>query len=385
MPTYAIKRRRSNEHRAGQFALVIDGMEGELTTDPSQFMEKALRVAIEEGHSPGSEAALLFADNYCQERATIALERVAGRIRNGSLYAHGVPLDAAGFDLKKLPYGKVRKGSEKAALDSFMSRGRLSRYLYAPTSGAVQEFSRLLTQEEMDEFGLTFEGSRPLTEEERVHRKREKDTRRDHAAEWQKNRKALIANRQQFLDKLYRELQAIGLGDKREYIKKAIALTKAEIANLMIGIVNASHGFQYAYGQYWTKQVSLSADDIRIVPCMTNTTADTERDAKDAVSDFTTLDEFDGSGYSTGGQALDNQAVNIDDANDRAEFDADNEAATLSAGTRSIQGNLLISFITDLNSSLPLHWVEYASSKTPDGSTFTVTFDAEGILQMADA
>jgi hypothetical protein len=45
---------------------------------------------------------------------------------------------------------------------------------------------------------------------------------------------------------------------------------------------------------------------------------------------------------------------------------------------------LLINFVTNLNSSLPLHWIEYASNKTPDGSTFTVVFNAEGILQAAD-
>jgi hypothetical protein len=149
-------------------------------------------------------------------------------------------------------------------------------------------------------------------------------------------------------------------------------------------VLAASHGFQYAYTQYLTKAINLASDDIRIWPLMTNTTLDTVRDAVDTFSDVT-ADEFDGSGYSSGGLALDSQAVAVDDANDRAEFDSADEVVTaLGAGTRSIQGVALGLFVTNTAASLPLHWIEFASNKTPDGADFTFVFNAEGILQAAD-
>ena len=148
----------------------------------------------------------------------------------------------------------------------------------------------------------------------------------------------------------------------------------------------ASHGFQYYYGELFAADVDMVSGDQRIVPLMTFTDADTLRDAVNTYSDITTPDLFDGANAPTTGSALDAQAVNIDDANNRAEFDADDEPRTaLGAGTRSIQGELLIEFNTTLAGSLPEFWIEYATVKTPDGSDFTVVFNAEGILQMADA
>jgi hypothetical protein len=230
-----------------------------------------------------------------------------------------------------------------------------------------------------------------LDKDQRKQRKAKRDEKRDHEGEWQKRRLALIAKRQAELKEWEDKLNKVDPQDRtpkalhiRAKAERAIRALKTELNALQPGIMCASHGYQYGYGQYITKQVDLVNDDIRIAKLSSNTTADTERDAVDHGNDITTPDEFDGSGYTSGGQALDSQAVNIDDANDRAEFDAADEAAALGAGTRAIQGNLLISFITNFSGSLVLHWIEYASNKTPDGSTFTDVFNAEGILQMAD-
>jgi len=128
-------------------------------------------------------------------------------------------------------------------------------------------------------------------------------------------------------------------------------------------------------------EIDLNADDIRIQLLMTNTTADTENDAVVTISNFTTLDEFDGANYVV--KALTSEAVNKDDANDRAEFDADDVVYTaLGAGTRSIAGVLLYKHIdgTDANDKV-IAWLEFATPKTPDGSDFTVVWNVEGILQ----
>lgn len=331
----------------GHYLIEIDGHDCEYYNDPMQHFPKCLKRALAEGKLPGGDAEKRAVE-LCHELSKHCLGRIVRSIEAGSLVPGGVPLAAGGAGLDLTPIAKPARVSREEAVAGFLNRGRL----------------------------------KGITPDERKARRARRSERRDHTAEWKKNRLALIATREKELA----DLEATAAADpaKAAKLQRDIVSLRNQIRELKAPVLNASHGFQYAYGQYLQKAVDLVNDDIRIVPCMTNTTVDTERDGKSAVSGFTTLDEFDGSGYTTGGQALDAQAVNIDDVNDRAEFDADDEAATLSAGTRSIQGNLLISFITNLTSSLPLHWIEYAANKTPDGSTFTVVFNAEGILQAAD-
>jgi hypothetical protein len=363
MPKFEIRQRQASEHRGprdgrplGHFEILIDGEPADYTNDPMKAWEPCLKAALLEGKAPGGEAearALVLAE----ERSIHCLGRIVEHIRAGSMLPGGVPYGANGLDTSQLPGAKDASGApskkpkrrdESAAAEAFLNRGRLQG----------------------------------LDKDDRRKRRERRNERRDHVAEWHTRRAALIARRRDELAALERE--AIENPARAPKLARSINQLKDEIAALTAPVLAASHGFQYAYGEYLAADIDLVADDIRIVPLMTNTTADTERDAKDMVSDLSNVDEFDGSGYSTGGQALDNQAINIDDANDRAEFDADDEAATLGAGTRSIQGNLLIKFDTNLNNSVPLHWIEYASNKTPDGSTFTVVFNAEGILQAAD-
>lgn len=130
-------------------------------------------------------------------------------------------------------------------------------------------------------------------------------------------------------------------------------------------------------------EIDFDTDDIRVQLLMTNTTADTENDAIVDLADFTTLDEMDGANYAV--KALTTEAVNKDDTNDRAEFDADDVTYTaLGNGTRNVQGALIYKHVdgTDAN-DLVLFWVEFASSQAPGGNDFTITWDAEGILQLS--
>lgn len=140
----------------------------------------------------------------------------------------------------------------------------------------------------------------------------------------------------------------------------------------------ASHWFNEAARGVFAGEIDLNADDIRIALLSTNTTADTENDAITTVDGITTLDEFDGANYVR--KALANEAVNKDDTNDRAEFDADDVTWTsLGAGTRSVAGILVYKHVTNDTDSIPIAWVEV--SGTPDGNDFTVQWNAEGILQ----
>lgn len=123
-------------------------------------------------------------------------------------------------------------------------------------------------------------------------------------------------------------------------------------------------------------------DDIRVLLVMTNTTADTEDDTN-TFAGFTTLDEFDGSGYTSGGVALTGEAISEDVTNNRAEFDANDAAfGALGAGTRQVQAAIVYKFITALSSSLPIAYIDTGGFPfTANGSTVTIQWNVEGILQ----
>ncbi len=127
-------------------------------------------------------------------------------------------------------------------------------------------------------------------------------------------------------------------------------------------------------------EIDLNADDIRVALLMNTTTADTQNDGMINLNDFTTLGEHG----TAGRKALANEAVNKDDANDRAEFDADDVTWTsLAAGANPVQGVLVYKHVdgTDAN-DLVIAFIDFGADKNPDGSDFTVQWDAEGILQL---
>jgi hypothetical protein len=115
---------------------------------------------------------------------------------------------------------------------------------------------------------------------------------------------------------------------------------------------------------------------------MTGTSADIDDDA-DTIADITTLDEFDGSGYSSGGVTLTGEAVTEDSANDRAEFNANSAAfGALGAGATDVQAAIVIKWNSTLNDSEPLAYVDTGGFPfTANGSTVTINWNAEGIIQ----
>lgn len=116
---------------------------------------------------------------------------------------------------------------------------------------------------------------------------------------------------------------------------------------------------------------------IKVLLLMTNTTADTENDGISATTDFTTLDEHDGSGYAQA--TLATKTATKDDANDRGKFDAaDVTFSSLGAGTRDVAGVLLC--WNDGGTLRPITWHEYASPRVADGGDFVVEWrDDTGI------
>lgn len=126
-------------------------------------------------------------------------------------------------------------------------------------------------------------------------------------------------------------------------------------------------------------------DDIYVALCSTNSDVPESNDGIQDLADLT-LDEFDGANYVR--KKLANTEVNLDDANDRAEFDADDVTWTsLGAGTRAVEAILIYKDADDDGDSAddasnPVI-ANIDKSITPDGNDLTISWNAEGIIQLA--
>lgn len=129
----------------------------------------------------------------------------------------------------------------------------------------------------------------------------------------------------------------------------------------------------------------VTSADIRVALVMTNTTADTERDGMNFMNSFTTLDECNATGYAR--VALASEASNVDDTNDRAEFDANDISFTGLSGnaSRAYQGIVIYKHVTNDTDSVPIAFIEFPSTIPATATQVDVTFNAEGILQAAQA
>lgn len=329
--SYELHERQADEPRPGRLSLLIEGVDSEWSVDPSQWMPLGLEAALAAGKPAGPEAAA-FAQEYCLQRAAKAVERRAARLNAGRPLGHGVN------ELRDMQHAYGKETTER-----WMNRGTL----------------------------------KGLDKAQRRARMLKRAQKFDNERDWAERRAKLIAECQEELDRWLAE-------PEHPKAQRMVAILRDRLRGLQPKVVAVIHGFQYAYTQYWTAAVNLSTDDIRLWPYMTNTTIDTVRDAVDTFSDVT-LDEFDGSNYSSGGLALDSQTVAVDDANDRAEFDCTDEVVSaLGAGTRAMQGVSVGKFNTNTAGSLPLHAIDFTTNKNPDGSDFTFAINAEGLMQMAD-
>ncbi len=144
----------------------------------------------------------------------------------------------------------------------------------------------------------------------------------------------------------------------------------------------ANFVYTHAKHLFLTGALNLSSADVRVALVMTNTTADTEKDVS-TISAFTTLDEYDGANYTSGGAALAGESVAQDDANDRSEFDAtDLTFSALGVGARQCQGAIVYAFVTNFGASIPIAWIDTGGFPfTGNGSNVTIQWNAEGIVQ----
>ena len=152
----------------------------------------------------------------------------------------------------------------------------------------------------------------------------------------------------------------------------------------------ANFGFTRGKRDIMLGDVHFDTDDIRLIFCMTNTTALVDDGTGvDAVTiSAITLDEFDGGGSHPPSFAnravLDNKAVNEDTANNRTEFDADDETvSSIPAGTRDIKGVIIYLHKASDADSVPLAWVDTGGFPfSANGGNLVLSWNAEGIIQL---
>lgn len=121
--------------------------------------------------------------------------------------------------------------------------------------------------------------------------------------------------------------------------------------------------------------------DLRVKLCMSNTTCDTEQDAANLAA-FTTIDEYDGSGYTM--LDLASVSVNEDDPNNRSEIDyADGTfGSAVGAGTRSWVGMLYFVRVDGTAANdYPVAWKDLTTANG-NGGAVNLTVNAEGLLQV---
>ena len=129
--------------------------------------------------------------------------------------------------------------------------------------------------------------------------------------------------------------------------------------------------------------IDLNTSDIRARLVMTNTTCDTEIDAINNLTNYTTIDVSNATGYAD--VALDTETVTADDTNNRANFyTATNIVFTGLSGdaTRNYQGVLLYKYVAGGDANcLPLAFVEFSVNVPKEATQVTVPSSTTNLLQ----
>lgn len=124
--------------------------------------------------------------------------------------------------------------------------------------------------------------------------------------------------------------------------------------------------------------IDLDSDTIKAMLVIGYTPDNTAKRTHTKRSDVTSFEIASGGGYTTGGVALANKTVTVDNVNDRGVFDADDLAWS---GTLTASGLIIYKSRGGASSADELvgFW-DFGSSRTSTGGAFTVSWNAAGIL-----
>lgn len=120
--------------------------------------------------------------------------------------------------------------------------------------------------------------------------------------------------------------------------------------------------------------IDLDTDTIKVALVTSSYTVDI--DVHDFFDDIT--NEVTGTGYSAGGATLASKVVTVDNTNDRAYFDADD--ATWATSTITARGAVIYKSTGVSSTSALICYIDFGSNITSTGATFTLAFNANGIL-----
>jgi len=124
--------------------------------------------------------------------------------------------------------------------------------------------------------------------------------------------------------------------------------------------------------------IDLDTDTIKIMLVTSSYTPNIDTHTKR--SDIT--NEVSGTGYSAGGATLANKTVTADNTNDRGVFDADDPSWSSSSITA--RGAVLYKSRGGASSADELIcYIDFSSDITSTASTFSVLFNASGILLLS--
>ena len=119
-------------------------------------------------------------------------------------------------------------------------------------------------------------------------------------------------------------------------------------------------------------------DDIRVMLIDSTGAA---VDADDLYVSAISGDELSDTNYAR--SALAGLTVTRDEANDRAEMDANDLTFTSLGGTDTVKSAVLFKQVTNDNDSPLILWIDNPFPFITNGGDMTLQFNAEGILQMA--
>jgi hypothetical protein len=129
--------------------------------------------------------------------------------------------------------------------------------------------------------------------------------------------------------------------------------------------------------------IDLNTSDIRARLVMTNTTCDTEIDAINTLSNYTTIDVGDATGYAD--VALTTETVTANDTDNRGDFDTASDIVFTGLSgnaTRNYQGVLLYKYVDGTNANdIPLAFIEFTSAIPKEATQVTVPSSTTNLLQ----
>ena len=92
---------------------------------------------------------------------------------------------------------------------------------------------------------------------------------------------------------------------------------------------------------------------------------------------FSNTNEVSGTGYTAGGQTLANQVVSQDDTDDEGVWDGDNIVWSSS----TITARYAVIYNTTVSNEI-IGYIDFTENKISAAGTFTITWNAEGILNI---